>query len=346
MNKKFKLKESICILKEAEDVYNVVFTATRRIKKFNVDNLVKDVIEQFKIESEVDKIITSLKDKYDQENISRCIHTLENAGIISSYDERTGDSRYQRQISFLDELTNTSEETFELQNRLEAATVAVFGVGGVGTWIVYGLYQIGIGKIKIIDHDIVDETNLNRQLYFTSEDIERYKVDVIQEKLGDTKIDTYKKFVSEDEDLEDIVSECDFLVNCADNPSIAETTAIIAKYANIHNIPYSVSGGYNMHLGMVGPIIVPGKTACFNCFLDYQKRNDPLEGMEKIKDVEQTGSLGPIAGAVANMHVMEIFKFLIGKGDVNFNKFLEIDFMTSNFEWRGYSKVPGCKTCY
>ena len=113
----------------------------------------------------------------------------------------------------------------------------------------------------------------------------------------------------------------------------------------LYNLPYTVAGGYNMHLGMVGPIIIPGKTACFDCFLAYQKENDPLSKLEKIKDVEQTGSLGPIAGAIANLQVMEIFKYIIGKGSVNINRFAEIDFMNFNVEWREYSRKSDCITC-
>jgi len=167
---------------------------------------------------------------------------------------------------------------------------------------------------------------------------QKYKVDIIKEKLIDTKISVSKKTVSLSEDLEDLVVGSDFLVNCADSPSMVETTKIIDKYALKYNIPYCVAGGYNMHLGMIGPIIIPGKTASFQDFIDYQKSNDPLKDLEKIKDIEQTGSLGPIAGAVANIQVMEIFKFLIGKGSINLNKFAEVDFMNFGIEWRNFSQ--------
>lgn len=100
-----------------------------------------------------------------------------------------------------------------------------------------------------------------------------------------------------------------------------------------------------MHLGMVGPIIIPGRTACFDCFLEHQKENDQLSGLEKIKDVTQTGSLGPIAGVVANLQAMEIFKHIIGKGKVNYNRFAEIDFMDFSVEWREFGKREGCRTC-
>ena len=57
------------------------------------------------------------------------------------------------------------------------------------------------------------------------------------------------------------------------------------------------------------------------------------ENLEIIKDVNQTGNLGPIAGAIANIQVMEIFKYLIGKGTINLNKFAEVDFLNFNVSW-------------
>ena len=173
-------------------------------------------------------------------------------------------------------------------------------------------------------------------MFFGSEDVGRYKVDVIREKLKDVNILPFKKRVEPDQDLEEIISGCNFLVNCADSPSITKTTRVIDQYAEKHGIAYCVAGGYNMHLGMIGPIIIPGVTKKFEDFINHQKEMDPLKDLEKIRDIQQTGNLGPIAGAVANIQVMEIFKYLIGKGKININRFAEIDFMDLGIEWREF----------
>lgn len=345
MIKRIKTRDSVYILKEPGDVYTIVFTATRRIKRFKVDNLVKDVISAINGEKNLEILLSKLETRYPRELIFSCIDSLENQGIVNTYEEECHNNRYKRQITFIEELTNSNDETIALQKRLEDSKIAVFGVGGIGTWIINGLHQIGIGEIRIIDPDVVDETNLNRQLFFATDDIYSYKVDVIKRKIPDANIRTYKKTVSSSEDLDEIVRGCNFLVNCADSPSIAETSRIINKYATKYRIPYSVSGGYNMHLGMLGPIIIPGESACFDCFLEYQREQDPLKDFEKIKDVKQTGSIGPISGIIANLHVFEIFKYLIGKGHFNINKFAEIDFMDLSLEWRHYSKRKDCITC-
>lgn len=338
MTRKLKLKDSIYVLKESEEVYSVLFTGTRKIKQFQVDPLIKKVIAELESEQTKEELLSKLRINYNEEQIHDCLQALMHEGIIREYEPKEESERYARQISFIDELTSSWDESLLLQKKLENSVISIFGIGGIGTWIVNGLSQIGIGEIRISDPDKVEESNLNRQLFFNSKDIGKYKVNVIKEKLSDSKIIPFKKMVSNNEDLEEIVSGSDFLVNCADNPSVEETSKIIDKYAIRYGIPYCITGGYNMHLGMIGPIIIPGQTATFNDFVEYQKSNDELSNLEKIKDINQTGNIGPIAGAIANIQVMEIFKYLIGKGNLNVNKFAEIDFMNLNIEWKYFGK--------
>lgn len=336
MAQKLKIKDSLYVLRDSEDHYVFISTATRRVKKFRVDSLVKDIIRNLDSEVLESELIQKLSVTYELENINLCLQALEKEGIIRRYEEDLKKRKYHRQLLFLDELTDSREETLELQRRIENSRIAVFGVGGIGTWVVNGLYQIGVGEIRISDPDVVDETNLNRQLFFDTEDVGRYKVDVLKEKLKDANIIPFKKSVWPNQDLEDIVCGCNFLVNCADSPSVTETTRIIDRYASQNEIAYCVAGGYNMHLGMVGPIIIPGVTRTFEDFIEYQKRMDPLRDLEKIRDIRQTGNIGPIAGAIVNIQVMEIFKYLTGKGRINLNRFAEVDFRDLSIEWREF----------
>ena len=333
MTNKLKIKDSLYILKDFKDNYVFISTATRRIKKFQGDSLVKDAISFLDSESSEKNLIKKLSSNYNVQDIKLCLQNLEKEGIVRRYEKDFEKGRDYKQLLFLDELTNSQEETLELQRKIENSKVAVFGIGGIGTWIVNGLYQIGVGEIRITDPDVVEETNLNRQLFFDSKDIGNYKVDVLKSKLKDANIISFKKRVDESQNLEEIISNCNFLVNCADSPSIVETTRIIDRYASRRNIPYCVAGGYNLHLGMVGPIIIPKVTNTFDDFIKYQKQADSLKDLKRIKDIQQTGNLGPIAGTIANIQTMEIFKYLIGKGKMNFNRFAEIDFMNFNIKW-------------
>ncbi len=336
MTTKLNIKDSLYILQDSEGNYIFISTATRRIRRFKVNSLVKEIIRALDSEAIESDLITNLSKQYKPEEINLCLETLEKEGIIRRYTSDITSGRHSKQLLFIDELTASREETIGLQKRIEDSKIAVFGVGGIGTWIVNGLHQIGVGEIRIIDPDTVDETNLNRQLFFDFSDIGRYKVEVIKSKLKDAKIIPFKNKVEPEQDLEKMVAGCNFLVNCTDNPSVVETTRIINEYATRLGIPYCVAGGYNLHLGMIGPIIIPGTTRTFDDFIEYQRNIDPLKDLKKIRDMKQTGNLGPIAGAIANIQVMEIFKYLTGKGRIIINRFAEIDFMDLSIEWKEY----------
>tara|TARA_Y100000310_G_scaffold119843_1_gene118573 strand:- start:1209 stop:2249 length:1041 start_codon:yes stop_codon:yes gene_type:complete len=331
-----KLKESIYILKEGESQYKVLSTSTRRLNRYSVDGLVKEVINHLKDPQPISNLRSKLEQEYSGRDIDLCISSLIKEGIIREYDSNSKGSKFYKQLLFIDELTESWDETLSLQRKIEDSKIAVFGIGGIGTWIVNGLSQIGIGEIKISDPDVVERSNLNRQLYFSERDIGRSKVEVIKERISDSNIKSYRKRVSHEENLDEIIDGLDFIVNCADQPSVFYTSSIIDNYSRKRNIPYSITGGYNMHLGMIGPIIVPKKTATLQDLLKYQKDNDPLKGLEIVKDVEQSGNLGPIAGAVANIQVIEILKHIIGKGKRNYNRFAEIDFMDFSVKWKSF----------
>lgn len=321
------------------------------IKVFKVDKITQYVISRLckgpVIEEEF--IEQASNERLEKRQVELCIDALKKQGIVyevgeSGFEEGYAE-RFKRQLMFLSELVESQEDLVALQNKLKNAVVTVLGVGGIGTWVVNGLSQIGIGEIRIVDYDTVELSNLNRQLLFTSKDIGKAKVDVIRRKLPDARIKIYKKKITKTTDLRPIIAGSNIVVNCADNPSIQETTRILARYCEKLKIPYTIAGGYNMHLGLLGPIIIPGETACFDCFLRYQEANDPLRGFERIKDIEQTGSLAPIAGMVSNFHVMEIFKYLTGKGTINKNKFAEFNFMDFSISWRVFDKRKDCPTC-
>jgi len=338
-----KLRDSVMIVEESDSIYQAVFTSSRRIKRFGIDELGKELIEYLKETRSEVEIFTHFS-KYGPETIRTYIDSLRKLNLVSEQGKFV-EPRHLRQVTFIGELTYSTVETQDLQKRITDSKVAVFGVGGIGGWIVNGLAQLGVQEIRISDTDIVEESNLNRQLFFTSKDIGRYKVDVIKEKIPDSNIKTYKTRVAKDISLDEIIDGANFIINCADSPSVAETSRIIDSYARPRKIAYSIAGGYNMHLGMVGPIIIPGVSACFDCFLEHQKSNDPLKNMKMIKDVEQTGNLGAMAGAIANLHVMDFFKFKTGKGTPNINKFAEINFMDLSIEWRNFASRPDCPTC-
>lgn len=104
--------------------------------------------------------------------------------------------------------------------QLQKKKVAVFGLGGVGSYVVEALVRGGIGNLVLIDHDTIDITNVNRQLYALHSTVGKAKVEVAKERCLDInpllKITTYQKFYLPGNGDEDIFDDCDFVVDAID----------------------------------------------------------------------------------------------------------------------------------
>jgi tRNA A37 threonylcarbamoyladenosine dehydratase len=104
--------------------------------------------------------------------------------------------------------------------KLNNAKVAIFGIGGVGSYVVEGLVRAGVQNFILVDDDKVCLTNLNRQLIATHSTIGEYKVDVAKERILDintkAKVKTYKEFFMPDSKKKIITEDVDYVVDCID----------------------------------------------------------------------------------------------------------------------------------
>ena len=128
-------------------------------------------------------------------------------------------------------------------NKLQNSKVVVFGIGGVGSYVVEGLARAGIGEFILIDKDIIDETNINRQIIATTKTIGKPKVEVSKQRIleinPNAKVETYKEFfMPESKDFFD--EKIDYVIDCVD--TITAKIEIIVR-AKKHNIPVISSMG-------------------------------------------------------------------------------------------------------
>ena len=131
----------------------------------------------------------------------------------------------------------------EAIEKLNKSKVAVFGIGGVGSFVVEGLVRVGVGNFILVDDDKVCLTNLNRQIIATHKTIGKYKVDVAKERIVDinpnAKVKTYKEFfMPESEDIID--KDTDYIVDCVD--TVTAKVELVMR-ANKLNIPIISSMG-------------------------------------------------------------------------------------------------------
>ena len=115
--------------------------------------------------------------------------------------------------------------------KLNDAKVAVFGIGGVGSFVCEGLARSGIGHFVLVDFDKVDESNINRQLIATVKTVGRYKVDLMKERIleinPDANVETYREFYMADSKTGIITEDLSYAVDCVD--TIMAKIAIICK---------------------------------------------------------------------------------------------------------------------
>ena len=120
---------------------------------------------------------------------------------------------------------------------LSKSEITVFGLGGVGSYALEILTRTGVGKINIIDNDIVDETNINRQIYALHSTIGKKKIDIAYERCIDInpsiEIKKYDIFIEKEEDIRRIIKDSDYILDCIDTISSKIKIVKIAKELNI-----------------------------------------------------------------------------------------------------------------
>ena len=132
----------------------------------------------------------------------------------------------------------------EALDKLESATVVVFGCGGVGSYVVEGLVRSGIGNLIVVDNDVVDITNINRQLIADTTTIGKPKVEVIKKRAlkinPNINVTTYQEFANISNFANIIPSNCSYIVDAIDT---VKSKIDLVAYANLNNIPIISSMG-------------------------------------------------------------------------------------------------------
>ncbi len=218
------------------------------------------------------------------------------------------------------------------QEKLKQAKVVIAGAGGLGSPVSIYLAAAGIGTIRIIDHDKVELSNLNRQVLHGDENIGKKKVDSASEKLRrlnqNVKIEATEETITEDNVLQ-LVAGFDLIVDAMDNLA---TRYVLNKAALERNIPLFHGAVY----GFEGrtTTIIPGQTACLRCL--YQ-------------GVVPRGKKFPVIGitpaVIGCIQATEVIKYIVGIGELLTNKLLIFDGLNMKFTELKVKKDPSCQHC-
>ena len=219
------------------------------------------------------------------------------------------------------------------QEKLLNSRVIVMGAGGLGSGVIMNLAALGVGQIKIIDGDIVEESNLNRQIIHKYKNIGRAKVisakDWVQEFNPDIRVELDKIKINE-LNYFNIIQGYDIIIDCFDSyESKYMLNEIIIRHKKV-----LIHGAAQGFYGQVTTII-PDKTGCLECV------------MQKPKQIKETmyASLSPVVNTIAALQAQEALKIITGAGTPLLNKLLVFDGTTSEFKMLNYAKNPACPAC-
>jgi len=211
-------------------------------------------------------------------------------------------ARYSRQILF-DGIGR------EGQMRIMAARVALVGCGGLGTVQASLLVRAGVGTLRVIDRDFVEESNLQRQILFDEEDVRALLPKAV---AAERKLRAVNSLVTVEGLVEDVNASSigrlldgfDLIVDATDN---FDARFLLNDYSVKTGTPW-IYGACVASYGLTFPIL-PGETACLRCVFE----SAPPAGLSPSCDT--AGVIGPVVGAIASLQAAEALKILAGRRD-------------------------------
>jgi molybdopterin/thiamine biosynthesis adenylyltransferase len=222
------------------------------------------------------------------------------------------------------------------QEKISNGKVLVIGTGGLGSPVALYLAAAGVGTIGLVDGDVVDLSNLQRQIIHFTDDVNKPKVLSAKEKINqlnpDVKVVTYYTRLTA-ENAFDFIKNYDFIVDGTDN---FPTKFLINDACVLAGKPFS-HGGILRFEGQT-TTYVPD-SACYRCLFQAP----PPTGA--VPTCSQAGVLGAIAGMLGTIQAAEVLKFLTGTGELLTNKLLSFDAKTMQFRTIQIKRLENCPVC-
>jgi molybdopterin/thiamine biosynthesis adenylyltransferase/rhodanese-related sulfurtransferase len=223
------------------------------------------------------------------------------------------------------------------QLKLANAKVLMIGAGGLGAPLGLYLAAAGVGKLGIVDFDVVDVTNLQRQVTFTTADIGRPKLDAAKDRLAGLnpkiQIDTYPTRLTSDNAL-DLFKDYDIVVDGTDNfPTryLVNDACILLNKPNVYGSIFRFEGQATIFGYPGGP--------CYRCLYP----EPPPPGL--VPSCAEGGVLGVLPGIVGSIQAMETIKLILGTGEPLVGRLLLFNALGMTFRELKLRKNPACPIC-
>jgi adenylyltransferase/sulfurtransferase len=269
-------------------------------------------------------------------------------GVASPPAERTGDALVA--AGRAQELELSNEEVLRYsrhlimpevgmagQRRLKAGRVLMIGAGGLGSPLGLYLAAAGVGTLGIVDFDVVDETNLQRQLLHGTADVGRPKLDSARDRLRDVNphlhVESYETRLSSENALE-IARDYDVVVDGTDNfPTryLVNDACVLLGKPNVYGSIFRFEGQNSVFWAERGP--------CYRCLY----AEPPPPGL--VPSCAEGGVLGVLPGIVGAIQALETIKLLLGAGEPLIGRLVLFDALALRFRELRLRKDPACPIC-
>jgi sulfur-carrier protein adenylyltransferase/sulfurtransferase len=223
------------------------------------------------------------------------------------------------------------------QAKLLQAKVLMVGAGGLGSPSAYYLAAAGVGTIGIIDNDVVDISNLQRQILHANDRVGMPKVESAKKTLEglnpDVKVIPYQAKLTS-ENIMDIIKDYDLVVDGCDNfPTryLVNDACVLTKKPNVHGSIFQFEGQ--------ATVFYPGKGPCYRCLYP-----EPPPA-EMAPSCAEAGVLGVLPGLIGVIEGLEAIKLILGKGDTLVGRLLHFNTLTMEINTLKLRRDPECPMC-
>jgi sulfur-carrier protein adenylyltransferase/sulfurtransferase len=239
-------------------------------------------------------------------------------------------SRYSRHLIM-------PEVGLDGQGKFKDSSVLIVGAGGLGTPSATYLAAAGIGRIGIVDFDVVEASNLHRQVLFGEDDLGRSKAEVIKERLRrvnpHVQVDVHRVRLDSSNALQ-ILADYDIVVDGTDNfPTryLINDACVLLNKPNVYASVFRFDGQAS--------IFLPGEGPCYRCLYP----EPPPPGL--VPSCAEGGVLGVLPGIMGSIQAVQVINLILGKGKLLIGRLLLFDAANAKFTELSIAKNPDCPIC-
>ncbi|MDQ7051880.1 MAG: molybdopterin-synthase adenylyltransferase MoeB [candidate division KSB1 bacterium] len=223
------------------------------------------------------------------------------------------------------------------QEKLKAASVMIIGAGGLGSPVALYLAAAGVGRLGLVDFDVVDESNLQRQILHKTQNVGRSKLESAREAIHainpHVQVDLHETRFTSDNAMH-IAADYDMIIDGTDNfPTryLVNDVCVLLDRPNIYGSVYRFEGQTSVFWARRGP--------CYRCL--YPAPPPP----EMVPSCAVGGVLGVLPGLIGTIQATEAVKLILGEGEPLIGRLLLYDALRMQFREVGLSKNPDCPIC-